>query len=112
MRVFAYRAGGRAIEHHGSRGFTHFRVGLVEGGAALSCVELAPGGVIGRHEAASPQLLLVVEGSGYVSGADRVEQPIAAGQAVHWERGEAHETRTDGGLVAIIVEADSVEPAT
>ena len=109
MRVFRYREGGRAIEHYGSRGFTHFRVALVEGGAAVSCVELAAGGVIGRHPAAAPQLLMVVEGAGRVSGGDRVEQPIAAGEAVRWDAGEEHETRTDAGLVALIVEADSLE---
>ena len=109
MRVFSYREGGRAIEQYGSRGFTHHRVALVEGGAAVSCVELAAGGVIGRHPAAGPQLLVVVEGAGYVSGADGVERTLATGEAVRWDAGEEHETRTDSGLVAIVIEAESLE---
>ena len=33
-------------------------------------IEIAPGGVVGRHPAVVPQLFVVVSGSGWVSGAD------------------------------------------
>jgi quercetin dioxygenase-like cupin family protein len=65
---------------------------------------LAPGGRMARHPAAVPQLLAVLEGSGVVSGADGVEEPIHAGEAVVWAAGEQHETRSDGGLVALVLE--------
>ena len=39
----------------------------------------APGGRIRRHPASDPQLIAVLEGSGEVSGADGVDEPI--GQA-------------------------------
>ena len=109
MWLLRYREAGREIGHYGSRGFTHFRLARVDGAAVLSCVEFAPGGVIGRHPAAAPQLLAVVEGSGHVSGADGRERPIRAGEAAQWDEGEEHETRTDTGLVAIVVESDSLE---
>ena len=109
MRLLRYHDGGRRVEHYGSRGFTHFRVGLIEGSAVLGYVQLEEGGVIGRHPAPAPQLLIVVDGSGYVSGADGAEQGIAAGEAVHWELGEEHETRADKGLVAVVVEAESLQ---
>ncbi len=109
MRLLRYREGGRAVEHYGSRGFAHFRVGLIEGSAAVGYIELEEGGVIGRHPAAAPQLLMVVDGSGYASGADGTEQRITAGEAVYWELGEEHETRTDQGLVAVVVEAESLQ---
>ncbi|HTZ06952.1 MAG TPA: cupin domain-containing protein [Gaiellaceae bacterium] len=65
---------------------------------------LEPGGRVARHPAAVPQLLAVLEGSGVVSGADGVEEPIGVGEAVVWDEGEEHEARTETGLVALIVE--------
>ena len=65
---------------------------------------LGPGGRMARHPAAVPQLLAVLEGSGFVSGADGIEEPIHAGEAVVWAAGEQHETRSDDGLVALVLE--------
>jgi quercetin dioxygenase-like cupin family protein len=109
VRIFHWRDGGRPIEHHGSRAFTHFRLAQAAD-AAAGAVELGPGGVIGRHPAAASQLLVVVEGSGEVSGGDGTFQPIAAGEAVAWEAGEEHETRSTGGMLAIVLEGEAVEP--
>jgi mannose-6-phosphate isomerase-like protein (cupin superfamily) len=110
MHLFRWRAGGRAIEHFGSRAFTHFRLARAKGGAALSALQLGPGGVVGRHPAAAAQLFVVVEGSGEVSGGDGAFQPIAAGEAVAWDHGEEHETRSTSGLLAIVLEGEAVEP--
>ena len=111
MRVFRWRSGGRPVTHFGSHAFTHFRLARAEGEAAVSAVELGPGGIIGRHPAAAPQLLVIVEGSGEVSGADGAFKPIAAGEAAAWQPGEEHETRSKDGLLAIVLEAEAVEPA-
>jgi quercetin dioxygenase-like cupin family protein len=70
----------------------------------------APGGRILRHPATYPQILAVLDGSGEVSGADGVAEPIAAGEAVFWAAGEEHETRTAAGLTALIVEGEGLEP--
>jgi quercetin dioxygenase-like cupin family protein len=71
---------------------------------------LAPGGRIARHPATVPQILAVLEGQGHVSGADGAFEPIAAGQAVFWSAGEEHETVSDGGLTAIVLEAAELRP--
>jgi quercetin dioxygenase-like cupin family protein len=73
-----------------------------------ACFRLAPGGRIGRHPASVPQLLAVVEGSGWVSGADGEAQAIGTGEAAWWETGEEHETWTDAGLTAIVIEGEGV----
>jgi quercetin dioxygenase-like cupin family protein len=80
-------------------------------GAAVqaACFRIAAGGRIARHPADADQILAVVEGSGWISG-DEGEEPIAAGEAVYWHRGEEHETRTDTGLTAIVIEAESLAP--
>ena len=65
---------------------------------------VAPGGRLARHPAAFPQILAVLDGSGEVSGADGIGQPIAAGEVVFWSQGEEHETASALGLTALIIE--------
>jgi quercetin dioxygenase-like cupin family protein len=85
--------------------------GLTTGAPVQAAVfRLAPGGRIARHEATVAQILAVLEGEGTVSGADRVAHPIAAGEAVFWSAGEDHETRTETGLTALVLEADGLAP--
>jgi quercetin dioxygenase-like cupin family protein len=71
---------------------------------------VAPGGRIARHPAQYPQILAVLDGSGEVSGATGVDEPIEAGEAVFWQAGEVHETKTAVGLTALIIEGDGLEP--
>src|SRR5262249_29736333 len=71
---------------------------------------LAAGGRIGRHPATVPQILAVLEGEGRVSGADGEAEPISAGQAVvSAARGE-HETVSESGMTALVLEGDAVRP--
>jgi len=70
----------------------------------------APGGRIARHPAGSrPQILAVLEGSGEVSGASGVDEPIEAGEAVFWEEGEEHEAKSAHGLTALIIEGQRLD---
>lgn len=71
---------------------------------------LGPAGRIARHPATVPQIFAVLEGAGRVSGADGDFQPIAAGEAVFWFAGEEHETTTEHGMTALILEGDGLEP--
>ena len=70
---------------------------------------VAPGGRIVRHPASYSQILAVLEGSGEVSGASGIDQPIGAGEAVFWQAGEEHETKTADGLTALIIEGEGTE---
>lgn len=74
------------------------------GKAHVACFHLRPGGRVGRHEATVDQLLCVVAGRGWVAGGDGVVRPIGPGEAASWVAGEEHETGTDDGLTAIVVE--------
>jgi quercetin dioxygenase-like cupin family protein len=72
-------------------------------------IEIAPGGVVGRHLAGVTQLFAVVRGAGWVSGPDGERQRIAAGEAVLWEAGEEHESGSNEGMTALVVEAESID---
>jgi quercetin dioxygenase-like cupin family protein len=69
---------------------------------------LAPDGRIARHPATVPQILAVLEGSGAASGADGIRTSITAGEAVFWTEGEEHETTSEGGMTALVIEGSSV----
>ena len=71
----------------------------------VGCMRLPPGGVIGMHQAAGPQLLAVVEGEGWCRRRDGERTSVRAGEAIFWSEGEWHETGTASGLVAIVIES-------
>ena len=100
-------AAGRSIARFGSVEFTIAPLARLAGEGQVVCARLGPGGRIGRHPTVGAQLLAVVEGSGWVAGGDGRREPIEAGEAVLWQPGEEHETGTDEGLVAVIVEIEA-----
>ena len=75
----------------------------------VAIFRFAPGGRLIRHPATFPQILAVLDGSGELSGADGVDEPIAAGEAVFWAEGEEHETKSAVGLTAHIIEGEHVD---
>ena len=106
-RTFRFDASlGRRITRFGSD-FTMSRL-FHSAELHVGCMRLDAGGLIGMHPAATPQLLAVVDGEGWVRGEDGPKTPIAAGGAVFWAEGEMHETGTDTGLVAIVVETKAL----
>jgi quercetin dioxygenase-like cupin family protein len=72
-------------------------------------LRFAPGGRIPRHPGTFPQIIAVLDGSGEVSGADGVGEPIAAGNALLLSEGEEHEVTTAVGLTALIIEGEHLD---
>jgi quercetin dioxygenase-like cupin family protein len=87
------------------------RNGFSEGFFQVGCMHFDPGGVIGFHPAGVNQLFLVVSGSGWVRDETSGRIPIRAGQAVYWEAGEGHESGTETGMTAIVIEGPGLNPA-
>lgn len=82
-----------------------------EGGVQIGVFHFDGDSELGAHEATMPQLFLVVSGAGWVSGADGVCVPIAEGTAAFFARGERHASGSDGAMTAVVVEAESLDPA-
>ena len=90
----------RTIEHFGSEGFVHSRVARGET-FQVSLARLD--GVIGGHDAASRQLLVVL--AGRVTCSTRDEQlELGVGEAVEWQEGEWHETRSLEQSLLLLIE--------
>jgi quercetin dioxygenase-like cupin family protein len=79
--------------------------------AKVSCFYLGPSGMVGYHQATVPQLLAVVQGEGWVRGQDSDKRSIVAGQAAYWTEGEWHESGTETGMTAVVIESESLQPA-
>ncbi len=112
MKIFRFdREAGKHIDSYNSSGLTISRVAHLFREAVVGCAYLSSEGTIGYHQAAIPQLFLVVRGKGWVRGEESDRTPIQEGQAAYWEQGEWHESGTDLGMTAIIIEAVNFDPA-
>ena len=54
-------------------------------------------------------MVAVLEGSGEVSGPDGVLDPIAAGEAVFWHKGEEQEMTSVAGLTVLIIQGENLD---
>lgn len=112
MRIFRFdEFSGHAITRFGSANLVMSPVQRGAGGFQLGCMHIGPGGRVGRHPAAGPQLFLVVHGEGWVSGAGPERTTITAGQAAFWTDGEWHEAGSESGMEVFVLEADALDPA-
>ncbi|MCG1010757.1 cupin domain-containing protein [Salinicoccus sp. ID82-1] len=110
MKIYSFRKSeGEKITHLNSN-FILNRILKTEEMAQIGCFYLEANGVIGSHEAAVPQVLLVVSGEGFVRSGVQGSVTVEAGDAVFWSKGEEHETSTETGMTAIVVESPEIDP--
>ena len=79
--------------------------------AHIGCMYLGQNGIIGYHQATMPQLLLILNGGGHVRGEKEAYIEVRPGDAVFWEKGEWHETKSEQGLTAIVIESNELQPS-
>jgi hypothetical protein len=112
MKIFEYGAeAGHAITRFDSRAAKIARVAQAAGGTSVHYLNVGAQGIVGYHQALSPQLFLVVSGAGWVRGEDSLRRPVTAGQGVFWEQGEGHESGSDTGMAAIVIEGEGLSPS-
>ncbi|WP_404451814.1 AraC family ligand binding domain-containing protein [Virgibacillus necropolis] len=78
----------------------------------IGCMYIEENGIIGFHKAGVPQLLLIMNGEGYVRGEKEQYFQVQAGDAVFWNKDEWHETKTSIGLTAIVIESEGLDPSS
>jgi quercetin dioxygenase-like cupin family protein len=112
VRIYSFGAAdGRPISQYGSERLTITGIVRVAGGdVQVGCMHLEPGGRVGAHQATPRQLFLVVRGTGWVRGPELEQTPIVADQAAFWEDGEEHESGSETGMVALVIESDTLDP--
>ncbi|HLR51669.1 MAG TPA: AraC family ligand binding domain-containing protein [Candidatus Avamphibacillus sp.] len=77
----------------------------------IGCMHLDENGIVGYHQAIVSQLLLILNGEGYVRGKEEEYYKVQPGDAVFWGKDEWHETKSDKGLTAIVIEGVELNPS-
>jgi quercetin dioxygenase-like cupin family protein len=102
---------GRSIERFDSHELRLSSIARPTGRVQVGCMHLGANGCVGYHQATVPQLFLVVSGKGWVRGEALDRVPIQEGQASFWEAGEWHAAGTDNGMMAVVLEAEELDPS-
>ena len=106
MKIYNFsRSAGKEITKFGSQ-FMMSRITQTESSVHIGAMYLDKEGLIGFHQAVTPQLLLIVSGEGLVRGEDNELMKVKEGDAVFWNKDEWHETTTEKGLTAIAIEGE------
>ena len=112
MKFFRFdRATGSDMSQFSTKNVLLSRIAKINGEVEIGVLHLGPRGEIGYHQAAVPQLFMVVQGACYVKDHGNVRRALTVGQAVFWDKGEWHEAASDYGLVAIVIESEQLDPA-
>ncbi len=104
------RESASTIQAYESKNASNLHIAREMMNAQVSVMYLSGDGLLGYHQAAGDQLFVVVEGEGWVSGADHQQVTIRAGETAFWHAGEWHEAGSEQGLTAMIIEADHIIP--
>jgi quercetin dioxygenase-like cupin family protein len=111
MRLFRFDASaGHAITAFDSANVVMSGIQRRSGHYQIGCMHIGAGGVVGHHQAVGPQLFLVVAGEGWVRGETEARQRVSAGRAAFWSDGEWHESGSEHGMTAIVLEGEGLDP--
>ncbi|WP_028784740.1 cupin [Thalassobacillus devorans] len=91
--------------------FMMSRILQTENPLHIGAMHLEAGGKIGYHQAVVDQIMLIVSGEGEVCGTDKVFHHVKSGTAIFWEQDEWHETQSEHGLMAIVIEGEELNPS-
>lgn len=101
---------GRRVDRFDSVDATISRIVRTPESVHIGCMHIGAKGVVGYHPAVVDQLFVVVSGEGWVRGEGDERVPIVAGQAAFWMAGEGHESGSEAGMVALVIEGEGLEP--
>ena len=82
---------------------------MTEQPSHVGIMALKENGLVGYHDATVPQMLILLEGEGWVRTGEEAKVKVTAGDVVLWEKGEGHETATDKGMKAIVIESEGLD---
>src|SRR5699024_4914227 len=77
----------------------------------IGCMHLDENGIVGYHQAIVSQLLLILNGEGYVRGKEEEYYKVQPGDAVFWEKDEWYETQSYQCLTDIVIECVELNSA-
>ncbi|RLQ93747.1 cupin domain-containing protein [Falsibacillus albus] len=100
----------RSITRFNSRGVGISPILKTQTPFQIGCMHFESSSVLGMHQATCPQLFLVVEGTGWVKIKGEEPHPVKPGMAVYWDTGEEHESGSENGMTAMVIEGEAFDP--
>ncbi len=79
--------------------------------AKVNAVYLHPNNIISHPQTLTQGLFLIAEGEGWVKSKPDEKLVVRQGQAIFWEIDESHESGTETGMTAVIIEGINIDPA-
>ena len=101
---------GKRITHYSSN-FVMTKILQTSEAASIGVMYLEENEIVGYHQAITPQLLLIVSGTGFVSVDQKEYVQVEEGDAIFWQQGEWHETKTEIGMKAVVIEGNEINPS-
>ncbi|MFY2251658.1 cupin [Priestia megaterium] len=101
---------GKKVEKYQSHLATYVKMIQTNEAATIGYMYIDGEGTVGYHEAPIPQLFIVVEGEGWVTGEDQKRISIKHGEAALWEKGEWHMSGSEEGMTAIVIQSEELHP--
>jgi len=110
LKIYKFnKENGKKVEKYDSNLATYLKMIQTNEIANIGYMYIDPKGILGHHQAPISQLF-VVEGEGWVTGEDQKQINIKAGEAAFWEKGEWHTSGSNGGMTAILIQSESLDP--
>ncbi|QDP99073.1 cupin domain-containing protein [Lysinibacillus fusiformis] len=100
---------GKTIDNYNSISAFYTKIMQTVEPTNIGLIYIEPGGVVGLHEAPVPQLFVVIQGEGWVSGDDSKKVALKHGEGVLWQTGQAHASGSDTGLTALVIQSKQIE---
>lgn len=101
----------QVIEQFGSTGAAGIHLAAGRGESHVYIIHLLPGGVIGPHPAGFDQLFLVLNGAGWVAGADGMRHPVDRTCGAFIPTGELHAKGSETGMMACMIQSSQFADA-
>jgi len=109
MRIIRLdKINGKSIKQYDSNMIMR-KILMTEKPSHVGIIHLDKGGIVGYHDASMPQVLVIIEGNGWVRAGKNSKVSVAEGDVIMWEKGEGHETISDSGLKAIVIESEGLD---
>lgn len=110
MKIYQFsKDSGNAINNYNSLYSFYTKIMKTVEPTNIGFIYIEAGGVVGLHEAPVPQLFIVIQGEGWVCGKDREKLLVKQGKGILWQEGEAHESGSDNGLTALVIQSTQID---
>ena len=109
QKISIHELTGRKITNFNSKDVLLYPLLIKNSPSHVVTMNIEPNGVIGLHQAMTNQLFIVLQGTGWVRGQSDELIPIKEKDWIFWSKDEWHETRSEFGMLALVIESDTFE---